>query len=641
MTGLHELVNYYFDIMIKSFFLFLFLSTCVLLNARTVQTDVFIVGGGASGSAAAIQAARAGVKVTVIEETPWLGGMMTAAGVSCIDGNHQLPSGLWGDFRERIYAHYGGPEKVATGWVSYTLYEPSVGNKIWKEMVFQHSNISVVFESKLLSLTRRNNAWEAVVSTKKGQIRYAAKIVIDGTELGDVAKRCGVKYDIGMDARNYTGEPQALEQGNNYIQDLTLVAILKDYGKGANKTIPKPANYDPLAYDCTCMEVCSDEGKKKISTKISCDYMMRYGKLPNGKYMINWPQKGNDYYVNAIEMNEQERKAAYDKARLFTLGYVYFLQTELGLKNLGLADDEFPTTDKLAFIPYHRESRRIHGLVQFKFQDLKYPYDQPDKLYRTGIAVGNYPCDHHRIKCCPNPPQLHGTGGIPAFGVPAGVIIPKDVDGLLVTEKSISVTNIVNGSTRLQPVVIEIGQAAGALAAWCVKNNKQPREADIRSLQSVLLNSKAFIMPYLDVKRDSPYWESAQRIGATGIIKGIPEAYGWENRMWFKPDTTVTKAEFASGLNDFAPGIVAPSTDASCLTVGDAVHTVWELYRKLVSNVDQPTFVSEVKRRWATEFGPYQADKPVTRLQLAVMLDKSINPFSLKSVDFKGRFVSK
>ena len=56
-----------------------------------------------------------------------------------------------------------------------------------------------------------------------------------------------------------------------------------------------------------------------------------------------------------------------------------------------------------------------------------------------------------------------------------------------------------------------------------------------RAWQSALLQSKAFIMPYLDVKRENPYWESAQRIGATGIIKGIPEAYQWENRMWFKP----------------------------------------------------------------------------------------------------------
>ena len=609
------------------------------LAQKNISTDVLIIGGGASGTAAAIQAARAGVDVTVVEATPWLGGMLTAAGVSCIDGNHQLPSGLWGDFRDRIYAHYGGEQAVATGWVSYTLFEPSVGNRIWQQMVGEYPNIHLLLETKLTTLIRQENGWKAVVAGKE-QATILSKIVIDGTELGDVAKLCGVQYDIGMDARNTTGEAQALEKGNDYIQDMTVVAILKDYGKGTDRTIEKPEGYDRSNYDCTCKEVCSDFSNPKINEMVSCDMMMAYGKLPNGKYMINWPNQGNDYYVNSIEMTEKEREVAYDKARKFTLGYIYFLQTELGLKNLGLADDEFPTPDKLAFIPYHRESRRIHGLVRFRFQDIKKPYDQPEKYYRTGIAVGNYPCDHHRIKCCPNPPKLKGTDSIPAFSVPAGVIIPKDVDGLLVTEKSISVTNIVNGSTRLQPVVIELGQAAGALAAWCVQTGKQPREIDIRSWQTLLLQSKAYIMPYLDVKRDNPYWESVQHIGATGIIKGIPEAYQWENRMWFKPDTTVTQAEFIAGINDFTPGILTTTPDHTLLTVGEAVKDVWLLYDKLISSIDEYSFSREVISRWESLFGVYDENRPITRLELAVLLDKTIHPFSLKEVDFKGNFVT-
>jgi predicted flavoprotein YhiN len=50
------------------------------------------VGGGASGTAAGISAGRLGTKTLIIEPTPWLGGMLTSAGVSAIDGNHQLPS---------------------------------------------------------------------------------------------------------------------------------------------------------------------------------------------------------------------------------------------------------------------------------------------------------------------------------------------------------------------------------------------------------------------------------------------------------------------------------------------------------------------------------------------------------------------
>ena len=61
---------------------------------------------------------------------------------------------------------------------------------------------------------------------------------------------------------------------------------------------------------------------------------------------------------------------------------------------------------------------------------------------------------------------------IPSYGLPLGTLIPKDVEGLIVAEKSISVSNIINGTTRLQPMVMQIGQAAGALAALAVKEGK-------------------------------------------------------------------------------------------------------------------------------------------------------------------------
>ena len=104
----------------------------------------------------------------------------------------------------------------------------------------------------------------------------------------------------------------------------------------------------------------------------SKDMMITYGKLPNNKYMINWPIEGNDYYVNLIEMTREEREEALKYAKHYTMCFVYFLQHELGFNTLGLADDEYPTADKLPFIPYHRESRRIHGLVRF---DLALIYD--------------------------------------------------------------------------------------------------------------------------------------------------------------------------------------------------------------------------------------------------------------------------
>ena len=92
------------------------------------------------------------------------------------------------------------------------------------------------------------------------------------------------------------------------------------------------------------------------------------------KYMINWPIEGNDYYVNLIEMTREEREEALKYAKHYTMCFVYFLQHELGFNTLGLADDEYPTADKLPFIPYHRESRRIHGLVRFDLNHACEPF---------------------------------------------------------------------------------------------------------------------------------------------------------------------------------------------------------------------------------------------------------------------------
>ena len=81
------------------------------LLAQNFEAEVCVIGGGASGVSAAIQSARMGAKTVLIEETPWLGGMLTAAGVSCTDGNHWLPSGMWAEWRQKLYDYTAGRRK--------------------------------------------------------------------------------------------------------------------------------------------------------------------------------------------------------------------------------------------------------------------------------------------------------------------------------------------------------------------------------------------------------------------------------------------------------------------------------------------------------------------------------------------------
>lgn len=587
-----------------------------------IKTDVLIIGGSTSGTMAGIQSARMGVKTMIIEETPWLGGMLTSAGVSAIDGNHNMPSGLWGEFREQIRNYYGGADKISTGWVSNTLFEPSIGQKILRKMCDAEKNLTLILGVKLSDIKQVTNGWQVKFSDEK---TIQTKILIDATELGDVAAKVGIKYDLGMDAQSTYNEPIAPEKANNIIQDLTYAAILKDYGANADKTLPKPANYSASEFNCACKEFCDNPNAKRQNP---CANLMTYAKLPNGKVLINWPINGNDYYANMVEMSENERQEAIKAAKAVTLRFVYFLQTELGFKNFGLADDEYPTADKLPLIPYHRESRRIDGLVRMNTNHIEKPFVQAQPLYRTGIAVGDYAIDHHHDKN-PAAPDLHFVP-VPSFNIPLGSLIPKQKSNFIVAEKSISVSNLVNGASRLQPVVMQIGQAAGALAAYSVLNKISPEKASVREIQKTLLQSKVYLMPYFDVPPTHPNWEAIQRVGSTGILKGVGQSVNWSNRTWFYPDSTISTTEFLKGLKDFEPKFTYTGISEQKKMNLAEFEAILMDFKKFLTSIKSPLAQNISEKNISSD----KQNLPISRSEIAVRLTGLME----KEVDFEGKY---
>ncbi len=587
------------------------------------EVDVIIVGGGAGGTSAAIQAARMGASVQILEKTTWLGGMLTSAGVSAIDGNHQMPSGIWGEFRQKLYEYYGGPKTVATGWVSHTLFEPALGHAILQEMT-KHPNLEITYEANYFKIEKQGRHWEVHYKRKGKTYVTQATILIDATETGELLPIVGADFRLGMDSKSDTGEKEAPEKSNTIVQDLTYVAILKDVEntKGKNGLVKKPKNYNPEDYACACKR----EGGEMFGSVADCEQMLNYGKLPNKKYMINWPNCGNDYFVNWPEMNEKEQAQALKKAKAFTQGFVYYIQNELGYNNLRLAD-EFPTKDHFPMIPYHREGRRVRGKVNLTVDHLENPYDF--FLYKTGIAVGDYPIDHHHDKN-PNAPEIDFINiKVPSYSIPMGSLIPEDVENFLVADKNISVSNIVNGTTRLQPVVLGIGQATGAIAAIAVKDETNTSQVSIRKVQQALLQSKAYLMPFVDVKPEDVAFGAIQRIGASGIVKGYGIPYKWANETWFYPDREVSEFELKTGLLELYPDL--KDEHASGKTVTPQFLTL------LLGKIDANITLDTLKKVWNVNGIEtlFSSDAKLNRRTLSIVLDSLLNPFD-REVDFKG-----
>lgn len=477
--------------------------------------DVIVIGGGTGGTTAAIEASRNGALTLIVEETPWLGGMLTSAGVSAIDGNYRLRGGLFGEFTDSLAARYGGYEALKSGWVSNILFNPAVGNSVLQNMAAE-AGVEMRFKTRLTELEARTNGWLLHLSDGS-QIK--ARVLIDGTELGDVAAQAGAE-----ELRDRVT-----------VQDFTYVAIVKFYDHEV--PMEKPEDYDIENYRSCCDNPLADNrnGFNPYGQQLwSPEMMLSYGRLPDGHLMLNWPIFANDYFADYLDMTPLQREEVIRKARLRTLGYIYFLQQELGYKNLGIADDVYPTEDGLPFFPYWREARRIAGRDTMTVDAAKRPYDFD--LYTRAIAVGDYPVDHHHIQ---NPRRRELShlwfGEIPSFGVPMGVLVPVRVENLLVADKAISTSWEMNGGTRLQPVVMGLGQAAGALAAIAVKTGREPHEVPASEVQAVLLDHGCYLLPFLDLKPTDPGFRELQEKGIRGEVKGTGRTVGWANETWVNP----------------------------------------------------------------------------------------------------------
>lgn len=495
--------------------------------SSVLKADVLVVGGGTGGTAAAVQAARRGAKTILVSEFPWLGGMLTSAGVSAPDGNElaAFQTGLWGAFLRELQQRQ--PGGLDWGWVSFFTYDPRIGAEIFADWVKCLPNLQWISGQIAHDVLRERSRISGV---RFADFTVSAKITLDATELGDLLALADVGHRWGWEFQAEWGEPSAPAASNALterysVQAPTWVAIMQDFGKGAvAPEIPAPPveNLDRFigAWDGYTPE-----------------QFLNYGRLPGGLLMINWPIRGNDYGegVDRLIASKASRQEFLQESLWHSQSFARFIQTQLGPR-YGLAQNIFPLStidnqqnssllSSFALHPYYRESRRLRGVQTIREQDIlpivggrvaKLPINS-EGICET-IAIGNYANDHHYtsgdIPLQPKSIRWGGRWTGTPFTIPYSALIPASTDGLLVCEKNISVSHIANGATRLQPTVMNIGQAAGMAAALCAESGCQPRELPVRVLQEALLQdseASAAVIPLFNLTRDRSDWLDWQR----------------------------------------------------------------------------------------------------------------------------------
>ena len=531
--------------------------------------DVAVIGAGTGGSMAAVQAARLGMNVALIEESDWVGGQMTGAAVSTIDDVRRTRTGQYYEFILKAKEYYdlrNTPVNVCLWGPDTFGFEPWVAQKTLLSMIKETGKIELFLNAKVLSAAHAGGKVTSAKISYEGQtLTITAKVFIDATETGDFIPMTGARFRSGNSL-----SPKLDRSG--VIQFITYPAVIKKYPEGVPQELkmrtmppnylkyvpgfrqivtkdggPWPGNYpySPAVHNAyRGMPDISNPQSAQISggAPASWELISRTG--------VNWANDypGHDSGEPGMSMRFlEEKKFRRDAERMAmekTLAFIYYLQTELGLSDWSVdnrqgyggyfsndwkdwADmpKEFaPLLEQFPPFPYIRESRRIAGVTTMTVKDVM---RDPD-LRRTlrskhdSIALGEYPTDIHGLhepqfldkdlgeQSIGVPQESDWKGGL--FQIPMGVLIPEKVDGLLAAEKNISVSRIVNGSTRLQPVTMLTGQAAGALAAAAVMQKKNPRDVAPLDVQSILLDAKdkLSIYNFTDVPQESKWWKGVE-----------------------------------------------------------------------------------------------------------------------------------
>ncbi|MFN9636289.1 MAG: FAD-dependent oxidoreductase, partial [Synechococcaceae cyanobacterium] len=183
--------------------------------------DVLVWGGGSGGVAAALQAARSEARTLLLTPGPWLGGMVSAAGVCCPDGNELSPwqTGLWGALLRALAA--ATPGGLDQNWVSCFGYRPADAEAILRRWVAAEPRLRWWPGSRLRELQCRDGRIvAATVQRAEGPEpaslgpleRLQPTIVIDGSDRGDLFPLAGAGFRFGWEARETWGEPSAPPQ---------------------------------------------------------------------------------------------------------------------------------------------------------------------------------------------------------------------------------------------------------------------------------------------------------------------------------------------------------------------------------------------------------------------------------------------
>ena len=436
--------------------------------------DVIVVGGGPGGVSAAVAAARTGARTLLIEQCGYLGGALTAMGVSPMmtfhAGGTQVVRGIPAEVVERLVARGWSPGHIEdpVGFASSVTPFAPEGLKIVLDEICEESGVAVLFHSTLIDCIADDSLVRAIrVTSKRGPMTLRARVFVDATGDADLAAAAGVPTRQGRDGDGATqpmtmnlkvygvdsralDEFQRLHPDQTYQGDGARVARSARSGiSGAYRILAEARSRGDLSYEREAV-------------------LAFEGAVP-GEFTINMSRIAGLDPTDPLERSRAEvigRRQADETVR--------FLRAHVpGFEHCRLMG----TGPSIGV----RESRRIRGMHELTARELV-----TNTMFDDAVSMGGYPIDLH------DPDGRSTTHYVSLregswYSIPYRSLVPRELGNLIVAGRCLSATQDALAAVRVTPVVMGFSQASGTAAALAARTDTV---TDLRTLDAAALRTR-------------------------------------------------------------------------------------------------------------------------------------------------------
>ena len=417
--------------------------TLEITNERNY--DVIVVGSGPAGMAAAIMAGRNGMKTLLIESGGRVGGIATSGMMSHFAGT--VGNKLYHEVLERAAEkNYFAPgvktPEIDPEFLTITYIEMLEEAKV--DTLLYTTFCDVVMEDKKIK--------GIICHSKDGFSAFYSNVVIDASGDGDVAYKCGAEFIKGRE-----------EDGK--MQPATL--MFKVGGVDMERAV-FPESFETL--------VPTEKGELQALAKEKlphpAGHVLLYKSPIPGIVTCNMTNITGVDGTKAEDLTKAEftcRKqlpAIVDFLREYVPGYekCYIIGS--------------------ASLIGVRETRHFEGVKKITAEEISKAHQHEDFV----VFDAHFNFDVHNITGS----GLDETGSqrnftqAKGYTIPYGCLVPKEIDGLLLSGRNISGTHMAHSNFRVMPICMGMGEAAGIAAALAIKQNKELRDIDVKDIQNKL-----------------------------------------------------------------------------------------------------------------------------------------------------------